>query len=338
MASLSPLVALRPRSIGELADQIFAFLRIGFLPLVTMSALLGLVPLLLSIFFSVLPSLSVIFPDLSEQYAALLGGATLIGSCFSQIAQFVTTYFLYPLQIAAVAEAVRRYQLLGERPTWGALLATMRRVGSKILGLGLIYLVLGLLGLFTLIIPPLGIALLTLLTAAFYFGACVVPIEGLTQLDALRRGWNLAAHGRWRLLALYLLFSLLSLVATASLMGLIGLVAFLVAEGTGAITIFVVGQLVATVLASMLVIPLLFVGVPFLYFDLRARHEGLDLAIATAQAAGAPRDLVVGPTVQGGMLEGEGRRAIGELTAAFTGLIVVAVALVFGLSLLFASF
>lgn len=337
MAARSPLAALRPRSIGELADQSLAFLRIGFLPLLTMSTVFGIVPLLLTIVFSVLPTISLALPDISDEYAGLLGIASLIGSCLSQIFQFVTTYFLYPLQIAAVAEAVRRYQLAGERPTWGALIATMRRVASKILALGLIYLVVGIIALFAFIIPPLGLAVVTLLTAAFYFGACVVTIEGVTQFDALRRGWNLAAYGRWRLIALYLLYSLMTLVATAALMGLIAMVAFLLAEGTGALTIFLAGQLIAAVLASLLVIPLLFVGVPFLYFDLRSRHEGLDLAIATAQAAGAPHDLVVGPTLQGGMLEGEGRRALVQLSAFYTLLIVGTIVVVAAFAFLFST-
>lgn len=328
---IPPLTALRPRSIAELSDQIVNLYRLGFLPFVTMSALLGVLPLILNLVTTFLPSLSLYLP-VSDDMSDFISIIAIAGSCINRVLQFATLYFFYPLQIAACTTVARAYLLTGEIPTSRALRTALRDYAGPMLGLGVLYFGLSLVCLFLLIIPPIGIAVLTLLSFAFYGAAAAVVAEGLTATEALKRGWTLVCYGRWRVLGLGIIFYLLIGLFSSSAVGLLGVISYLIAEALGSLSslYLVAGIGVGSVLASLFAMPFFFVAVPLVYYDLRARYEGYDIAVAAARAVGDTRREPTPPRIQMQVLEGESRRAVLQLAGiqvvafvAFVGLVAL---------------
>lgn len=310
LSTSSPLTSLRPRSIAELSDQIVNVYRLGFLPFLAMSALLGMVPFLLNLLTALAPFASLAAPSLDSDLAGIASVVGLIGTCCNQILQFASIYFFYPLQMAAGAVVVRNYLLHGERPTWSALWGAMRRHAATIFGLGMIYMVLSIIALFTLLLPPVGLGVLTLLTFAFYGGACAVAVEGLGAMDSLRRGWDLACYGRWRVLGLGIVFYLLIVILSSSLTGVLSMLGFFVAEASGSYGLLLALFGVGATIASLIALPFMFIAVPLTYYDFRARYEGYDLALAAAEAAGIPDHPVAPPRIQMGLTTGESAKAV----------------------------
>ncbi|MGH2543162.1 MAG: hypothetical protein ACRDIB_10205, partial [Ardenticatenaceae bacterium] len=80
--------------------------------------------------------------------------------------------------------------------------------------------------------------------------------------------------------------------------------------------------------------PLIVAVAALLYFDLRIRHEGLDVALAAAQASGEPIDLAAAPKSEKPVLNDATWKAVGVLSLLYTGLLVLFCGCVVGFFLL----
>jgi hypothetical protein len=184
----------------------------------------------------------------------------------------------YVLGTVACYRVIADAYLGGEATVGDSLRFAARRVGAT-LWLSLL-LILGLIGAFIAFVIP-GIWLLVAWSVAFP----VMLVEGTGGANALGRSYGLV-KGRWwatfgRLAVAYILVSVVTIVVTAVAIG--------IAVGVVDETSF--GALVlehaANFLVSLVTTPFIAAVTTLVYFDLRVRKEGFDLALLAEPMGGA---------------------------------------------------
>jgi hypothetical protein len=155
--------------------------------------------------------------------------------------------------------------------------AALSRIGTVILYAIMVII----LAIPLLIIFPLGIFLGVRWSQSWY----AVIIEGSGPIESLGRSWNLTRGSWWHTLGV-------GLVA-AILIGLVDFVLGLVFGIIGALIIFAGGATVGTIISNLgsalgtiFVEPYALAIAVVLFFELRARSEGLDLVTRASQAPG----------------------------------------------------
>jgi hypothetical protein len=168
---------------------------------------------------------------------------------------------------------------LGEEATVGDSLRFAARRAGATLWLSLL-LVLGLIGAFIALILP-GIWLMVAWSVAFP----VMLVEGTGGVKALGRSFALVKDRWWatfgRLVVAYILVSVVTLVVTAVAIGL----AVSVVDKTsfGALVL----EHAANFMVSLVTTPFIAAVTTLVYFDLRVRKEGFDLALLAERMGGA---------------------------------------------------
>ena len=173
------------------------------------------------------------------------------------------------------------------------IIESYRKIGSAWLSLVLAVLLVGL-GYFGLlivfIIPCIGWALaIPGVGMMVFFNTVVVPLiapviilERLSVTHSLGRAWNLARRRFWWSFGFMLLLTILAqaiILGPAVLFTALFVTSF-EAGGASSTMLAVVQQLITTLL-NVLYLPLQFTCITLLYFDIRIRTEGFDLALAS---------------------------------------------------------
>lgn len=279
---------LRPLSVADLVDEIFRLYRRNFGLLFGLSAIIWLPASILivtglAIIGDVtprdpLPSL----PDLTTGFAVLL------------VAVVVATIAL-PILLAAVTGAASdRY--LGRATTieaslrralgcyWrivGAYILVFLAIIAVILGLGLVaaslaFLVGGVASILVAFAYVVGtIAALIWITVTWSFIAQAVVVEDAGALGAMRRSRRLVAGSRWRVIGINLLLVLIQVVLFSIPSSFVALVLVPIQGNAGVALANLVGAF-----AQVLYYPVQLGTLTLLYYDLRVRKEGFDLALA----------------------------------------------------------
>lgn len=178
--------------------------------------------------------------------------------------------FIQPLLAAAVARAaVQVYQ--GEKPQIGATYRFALRRVHAILWVAILAALAVLLGFMLLVIPGI-IAFIRL-----RFGTAVVVVEDERGTKALRRSWRLAKGHFWKILGTIVLAFILSAIA-GSILQIPLTLASAPLEESGWVL-----RAAAAAFAGVLVQPFTALINVLLYFDMRVRKEGLDLALAARE-------------------------------------------------------
>jgi hypothetical protein len=295
-ASAAARPRFQPMGLGELLDRTIRLYRQNFVTFVGIVAIvqvpLAFVNLLVN--FINLNQLANFDPTNTRDFGpvfAMLGTQGLI-----ILVSIVSAILIYGVGQAALTRAVTD-SYLGEKVSVGS---AYRRIGNRWLGLVgtlvVAYVVLFVIGLYALIVPCLG--WLTGPGVFMFFAGCVLPlvatvavIERRGGLGALRRTWDLTRTRFWWMIGVTILLFVLSLaiVSGPSLVigALLGLVLRPLIEATspltGQLAVNAVQQLTSAIL-GVLVYPIQLTALTLVYFDLRARSEGLDLAVQTAPA------------------------------------------------------
>jgi hypothetical protein len=173
--------------------------------------------------------------------------------------------------------------------------------------------------LFTLLIPPVGLAILTLYSIAIQLAIFVVLYEREYGTDAIRRGWSLICGSVWRVLGLMVLTYILTFIFTIIIAGGLGLAAEMFDDPLLLASI----QPLSETLTNLFILPLTASATALLYFDLRVRHEGLDVSVHAAKAAGEAIDLTNPPTGDMSWITPQSKSAMARLSLLYTGLIIV---------------
>jgi len=178
-----------------------------------------------------------------------------------------------------------------------SILGAYRGIGKSWLPLLGALLLVGLLSIvfaFWWIVPCIGWItglgmLVVLLTAVSPMVAPVVVLEGQGVISSVRRAWSLVRRRFWPVLGyvfvLYL-FSMLivtgpTLIMNAALAGALG--AF--EDPTSGLVIRTVLQSLLQLIAILIYYPLQMAAFTLIYFDLRVRTEGFDIALLTVDAS-----------------------------------------------------
>jgi hypothetical protein len=132
------------------------------------------------------------------------------------------------------------------------------------------------------------LAVLGLLLAAFalmvklLFAVPAIVVEKAGPVAAIKRSFTLTKGRFWRTFGVYLLASIVVSLATSSFSQVVSIISIPVALWQASSALVLVGTLAASLLASVLSLPLMAAVTTLLYADARIRGEGFDLALSEA--------------------------------------------------------
>lgn len=238
---------LRPRSISELVDALFALLRQHYVALLTVAGV-GLAPVI-ALF------------ALAIATAGSASGAMLVPAILAAVA-------LFPLTISALTVATSD-AYLNDRVDVGD---AFRRAARRLPAVFGAYLLLGL---------ALIVGAICLLVGAVYASAAlfalpvIVLLEERGPLSAASRSSDLSKGRKRAILGAILLVSIIGWLLSAAV------------QVVGALTMGELGANVASMVMMVLLLPMNAAVPVLLYYDARVRKEGFDLELDAAKLAAA---------------------------------------------------
>ena len=329
---------MRPLTIGEILDQAFRLYRKNFL------TFLGIVALIY-IPFSPLNALLSYFMT-----ASLTNRAPSPFLPIQYWISFIGTMILAVTQFMVVGVALSRAIAMTYAGHSISVTDAFRQMGKtwfRVPGVVAIYFILTLLAGIWMLIPCVG--WLSGLGILLYLGIAIMPLlapimslEKQGALATFRRAWDLARARFWWLVGFVLLLTILSWIIVNGPVILVSSVLNLILEsqiGTGAQTVWtVIVQALVQVIGSVLYLPLQMGAMTVLYFDLRVRFEGLDIALQASADSGVETNIVTLaetlPQPNPTLITGTEIGYFVLLTLAFIAVYTIIVGIIFGLGLL----
>lgn len=323
---------LRPMKMGQLLDQAARLYRSNFIPFVGIVALVQ-VPITV---VQLLINLRVYAEPFSASTAWPFG-AELLGTILSFI-------FIQGIGTAAMTRAVAD-NYLGEKT--GALQA-YRSIGRGWLSLLAALFILGLIGIAAalwLLVPCVG--WLTGLGIIFYLFFVITPLvaptiilEGERASEGWRRAWQLARQRFWWILGFFVVLYAFNLLVV---IGPVILTELILTEIWGTLwsgfSVYSPAQLIiqqlVTLAFSLLFLPFQLAATTLVYFDLRVRSEGFDLALRAQELVGGHH--VVAELVSRAPQAAKVSLITKRELAYFAGLSLIPMAIYFALIALFAA-
>ena len=285
----SDVSALRPLSTGQLLDRAFRLYRQHFL------VFLGIVAL-------VQVPISVAQVALNAQMLGVTGGGETFGTIgvISTVVIFVGSILFASLETGALTGAVADSYL----GTPVSILGSYRRLGRKWLSILGALLLAGLIGmlLFLWFLVPIvgwlsGLGILVFFEiAVIQLIPPIIVLERHTGSAAVRRGWDLSRKRFWPVVGFMLVLALLStILVNGPTLLVVWLLRLMIPDAIGSTQgIFAVTALLPTAISAFFALvfqPLRLTAITLLYFDLRVRFEGFDLALLANSLADVPTSL-----------------------------------------------
>lgn len=277
---------LRPLRLGELFDQAIRIYRRNFLTFVGMLAIVYIPAMVLQAGVSTLLLIYMSTADRTQLIFSPAYWLFLLGSFASGI---VSSILVSGLGASALTNATKRSYLNQKI----GIIDSYRQLGTSWLQLIFVSFILAILSFVVFvwsIIPVVG--WFTGLGVLFFLGSVVeqllapiTVIEKKTWFDPILRAWDLVRRRAWWMAGVVLLIALFqTLVVTGPTL--------LVQYGVGLIlgrgqSTTIIAALLATVfggLIQLIVFPIMSIIRTLIYFDLRIRTEGFDLALATVES------------------------------------------------------
>jgi hypothetical protein len=279
---MAPL-ALRPRRVGEILDAAFK-LYFGNARVLMSSAAAIVVPFQLLAGVVMLSAysdgrdISTGFSGAGTTLTPAEAHARLGATVINDVTSWIAGAFVLAACVKAISDAY-----LGETPTAaGSLRFGLRRL-LPVLALTIVYTIGQLLGFVALIIT--GIWLYGMWSVRV--PACVIERTG--PFKSLGRSYRLV-KGRWWPVAGVLIVAAVMLAVIGALIGG-GLAALALSSGNPSVLLAVTISVLAAVVSGVLVQPFSAAVVTVLYYDLRIRHEGYDIALLADQLGLEPSGL-----------------------------------------------
>jgi hypothetical protein len=258
-------VPTAPLSIGQVLDRGFSLFKASFSAVWLFALIAGVV----AIPFNSISG--AIAPDAQDPTLALGVGLLVAGLIY-----FIASIVLYGAICARIGGIAT-----GSPMTAGEAIGVGFRRGPAFFGASICYFLIIVVGLILLIVP--GIWLMVALFLCFY--AVILDRKG--PIESLRYSWQLVKGNWWRSAAILTIIGIIVGVMYLLIGLIIGILVGLQAGGLAepgrmiAILEYAVLPLLQVVLA-----PLSYALFVALYYDLRLRHEGSDLADRIAAATG----------------------------------------------------
>jgi hypothetical protein len=228
--------------------------------------------------------------------AAYTGGRVVIA---------MLTLVSYLLGTVACYRAVADTYLGRPTSARASLTFALRRLGPT-LWLTLLFVAGIALAVVALILPAIWLAV------AWSVAVPAMLVEGLGATGALRRSFGLTKGRWWATLGRFVVANILIYVVTLAVTFAVLLVALLVVDKSSFAALLL--EHVGSLLGALVTTPLLAAVTVLVYFDLRVRKEGFDLALLAERMGGVPaEEPAPGPAHPGG---GFGHPAAGSASAA----------------------
>jgi membrane-anchored glycerophosphoryl diester phosphodiesterase (GDPDase) len=271
-----PLLRLRPLGLGEILDDIFRVYRRHFWLLACIALILSVPGLALQLASGSADQfgfIATIFRDIGNPAALSAEVPPAPPNIWLLLTGYLLILIVVPFTLGGVSQAA--IDLIQGREI--SVRSTLTAVGQRywaLLGLALLYVA----------ITPTIICLPVLIWLGVRWSVAVPALlaERVGPVQALRRSWRLTRGSFWRSAGILLILYLLQTVAGSVL----AIFAFPLAILVPFVPGFVRGAIVLTLTtgASALVLPIFYLGVVLLYFDLRIRREDFDLDQLARQA------------------------------------------------------
>lgn len=359
---------LRPLRLGELLDRAIRLYRANFLTFIGIIAVVYVPLMVLQTASTALMNSSILRRDFSTPDDSFLTYAPLIGSLSFIILIFVQIVLVQGIATGALTRAVAD-NYLGKRT---GILDAYRGIGKSwftlltaLVFVFFIYLVIMLWTLVPCIGWLTGLGMLFFLTAAISpLIAPVVVLEAsgpwsspqdhvsdrfanwiLRSLLCVYRSWSLARRRFWAVLGYVVVLSLFSLLVMNGPSAIANVVVAEVSQSFGnsaaQLVITTVIQGLVQLVLLLIYLPLQLTAYTLIYFDLRVRTEGFDLAILTMETSGST-DLTEAmtapvPQVSEKLVTGAELGNFAILTLAGAGLYILFVAFIAAIILLLTS-
>ena len=330
----SALPALRPLRLGELLDQAIRLYRRNFLTFIGIIALVYVPVMVLQTAATTLLSSSML--DLASSspeqifsnYGYWVGilSTIFLGLVHYVLVQGIATGALtravadnYLGRKTGVLEAYR-----GIRSSWLTLLGALLFVGILLIGLAIWWMV-PCIGWFT------GLGMIAFLMAAISpLVAPAVVLEGQGAIQAVLRAWSLARRRFWAVLGYILVLYLFNLIIISGPTAIVNVALSGAVQSfedpTLQLVVTSIIQALVSLVGILIYYPLQMTAFTLIYFDLRVRTEGFDLALLT-MAPSASTDItqaVAAPTPQSTerLITGQDLGNFAILTLAATGIYI----------------
>src|SRR5687767_14942232 len=291
MQASSSLPVLRALRLGELLDQAIRLYRRNFLTFIGIIAVVYVPLMILQTISSTWLSSSLLNVSAAQSPEEIFSNSSYwLGLLSTVVLGFLQIILVQGIATGALTRAVAD-NYLGRKTN---ILDAYRGIGKSWLSLLGALLLLGLVFivavLWWVIVPCIGWVtglgmIAFLLTVVNPMVAPVVVLEGKGAVDAIQRAWSLTRRRFWPVLGYIFVLNLFSLLVVNGPVAIVNAVLpqFLGSfeDPTMRVVVLSIIQMLVTLTALLIYYPLQMTALTLIYFDLRVRTEGFDLALLT---------------------------------------------------------
>jgi hypothetical protein len=332
---------LEPLGVGELLDRAIRLYRNNFLKFIGIVSIVQ-IPLtliqLLTSYLMISSSSEMIYgeTDILGTYTAGLG-ATILTAILSfvliqGVAIATLTRSISDSYLGQPRDVISTLKSIG--PLWPRILLALLGIGFLTIGIGIWTLVpcagwltgLGMLFFITTAVTPMVVP--------------IIVIEKRGANSAIRRAWELVRRRFWWVLGFMLLLSIFAQLIITVPTTLINLIVSSLTSGSPDLmdtysTAQLISETTVSLATSLIYLPFRLVAVTLLYFDLRIRTEGFDLAILAQQESRSAQGLQVAPLETPYITE---KQLVTNTEIGYFILVTIIAAVLYGLLVLLGGF
>lgn len=347
---VAALPALRPLGLGELLDQAIRLYRRNFLTFIGIIALVYVPVMVLQTAATTLLSSSMLDMASSSSPEQIFSNYGYWAGMFSTIFLGLIHYVLVQgIAAGALTHAVADNYLgkktgileayRGIRRSWLKLLGALLFVGILLAGL-VVWWMVPCIGWFT------GLGMMAFLMAAVNpLVPPAVVLEGQGAINAVLRAWSLARRRFWPVLGYIFILYLFNLIivsgptaiANVALSGAVGSFE----DPTMQVVVTSIIQALVSLVGILIYYPLQMAAFTLIYFDLRVRTEGFDLALLTMDSSASTEitQAMAAPVPQSSerLMTGQDLGNFAILTLAATGIYIFFFSFILGSAFFFTS-
>jgi hypothetical protein len=342
------LLTLRPLRLGELLDRAIRLYRANFL---TFMGIIALVYVPLTVLQTAATTLlsSSMLRGVSTPEEIFANAGYWIGALGTAVLALVQFVLVQGIATGALTRAVADHYLgkqtgildayRGIGKSWVSLVGALLFVGVLVFGL-IIWWLVPCIGWFT------GLGMIVFLLAAI--NPLVPPaivIEDQRAVDAVQRAWSLARRRFWPVIGYIFVLYLFSMIVVNGPAAIANVVLAQAVQSFGEPGTYLVLTSIIQGLVSLVFVliyyPLQMTAFTLIYFDLRVRTEGFDLALLTMEASGSTElsETMAAPVpqVQERLITGSDLGNFAILTLAGAGIYIFFISFLVGGAYFFTS-
>ena len=287
---MTAVSSLKPLSMGQLLDRAIRLYRNNFLLFIGIVTLTQIPASAFTVLLVVVTSNPTFFEAFSGELLALMVGlvgfvAGIVSALITQIGTAALTRAIADIYLGKTIGILEAYRKIGN--SWLSLIWALILSGLMMMALFIFF-----------FIPCIGwAAALPGFGLIVFFAMAVIPLiapiivlEGKGAGSAISRAWNLARQRFWWVFGFVIILAIFAQLIVTGPVALTQIALFSVLNTTNQTLIAVLQQLVAFLL-RIIYLPIQLTCITLLYFDMRVRLEGFDLALLAASSEDTAVDM-----------------------------------------------